>query len=846
MKEISRRKFLQISALAGAATMMPMPFRWLGSGTANAFSNSPNLSKWFDGLGAPLPLRGLGAGRSTNTIQVLGSTPDKGFANTNFYEVTASEFTDQLHPALGPTRLWGYRATNALATEQSHLGGLIVAVRGTASRIRFTNTLPSQHIIPIDTTLPGANQAQNRIAIHLHGGYIPWISDGGPFDWWTPAGVGGLSFQNGPTSLFDNIATQPMVPGQADYFYPNDQSTRLMWYHDHAHGITRTNAYAGLATGYLVVDPAQEAKIGNMAPTLGGPSFIPLVYQDKVFVGPNTAVTDPTWGVPGGATGVSRSDVRTLGSLWYDHVYDPRAFRMKKGRGILPAPNPSCVPEFFGDTMLVNGTVTPLVELEAKRYRFMLLNACNARFLNINLLEVMAGYEIKTDPLTLLPVDQVAMATGVPFAATPTPPVAGPPIIQIGTEGGYLYQEVTLTNNVFFNPALPSVGNLMLGCAERADIIIDFTGKAGKDFIFYNDAFGPFPAGPPANDYFAGNPATPAATFGSSPDTRQITRFRIKAALVADPQPAGAIIPANIMDPPPHINPALLAVGPVAPPAGARIINLTLNEDFDPYGRLRQLVGTTRPALIGKGFGLEYLQPVQPEEIIPQGELNVWRVFNTTADTHPMHFHLQDCQVLSRQPFKIVAGLFTPTGAARGPEKTELGWKETVKMNPGEVTTVIFKWDQPASPFTVPSSARATNTAADGMKLPAGTIYNEYVWHCHILEHEEHDMMRPLIITGPAPQRPNITPTSGSLLASVVGTQTFQVTVAPLTTFTVTTDSLVVTAGNIVQQVDATATTPLVPGSFDVVFSAPVPTGNVTFTVTDSTGLKSTVVVALI
>ena len=72
------------------------------------------------------------------------------------------------------------------------------------------------------------------------------------------------------------------------------------------------------------------------------------------------------------------------------------------------------------------------------------------------------------------------------------------------------------------------------------------------------------------------------------------------------------------------------------------------------------------------------------------------------------------------------------TGPERSPDKSELGWKETVRMNPGEVTTVIMKFDLPQVPFTVPPSPR--------------TGGNEYVWHCHILEHEEHDMMRPLVV----------------------------------------------------------------------------------------------------
>jgi len=91
-------------------------------------------------------------------------------------------------------------------------------------------------------------------------------------------------------------------------------------------------------------------------------------------------------------------------------------------------------------------------------------------------------------------------------------------------------------------------------------------------------------------------------------------------------------------------------------------------------------------------------------------------------------------QVLSRQPFRLINGVFTPSGAARGPEANEVGWKETVQMHPGEVTTVMMKFDLPTGlPFVVPPSPR--------------TGGNEYVYHCHILEHEEHDMMRPLVVT---------------------------------------------------------------------------------------------------
>jgi spore coat protein A len=526
-----------------------------------------------------------------------------------------------------------------------------------------------------------------------------------------------------------------------------------MWYHDHAHGTTRLNAYAGLATGYLLLDainasyyaPATGFTNGKFPPLLT--STYPLVFQDKVFVSSTTALTDPTWltlPVPQG-----------IGSLWYEHVYDPKLFKLKKGGAFVPPPNPSCIPEFFGDTMLANGLVYPTVTVEAKRYRFLMLNACNARFLNINLLGV--GNTPSTGPAPDVTTDP---KTGIPVVGTPL----GPPIIQIGTEGGFLVTERIHANGLYFNPATLT-GNLLLAPAERADVIIDFTGKEGQEFMMYNDAPGPFPAGPPSNDYYLGNPKNPIQpTPGTGPDTRNILRIKVVTG-ASDPQPKDIngnylpILDPNLVDPAllvPYTNtlPPIQAI-PIPATVNGQAVglkDLTLNEDFDQYGRLRQTIGTTAPAVVGKGFGLDYL--ATPSEMPVAGAIEAWRIFNLTADTHPIHFHLVNVQVLSRQPFKVVNGVFTPTGLARGPEPEELGWKETVKMHPGEVTTIIQKFDLPAVPFAVPPSKRATtqmNLTAGlyGMGLPDdGTQYNEYVYHCHILEHEEHDMMRPLVVTG--------------------------------------------------------------------------------------------------
>jgi spore coat protein A len=174
---------------------------------------------------------------------------------------------------------------------------------------------------------------------------------------------------------------------------------------------------------------------------------------------------------------------------------------------------------------------------------------------------------------------------------------------------------------------------------------------------------------------------------------------------------------------------------------------VTLNEGFDEFGRLIQMQGTNviraiDPVTEVPDYALAYDDAAT--ETPQAGGTEVWHIVNTTMDTHPIHIHLATAQILSRQPFDVdaftdpagavVGGTRVPVmiGVARGPLATELGWKETFKSNPGEVTTIIMKFDLPKTPFLVPRSPRTGGF--------------EYVWHCHILDHEEHDMMRPLII----------------------------------------------------------------------------------------------------
>jgi spore coat protein A len=149
----------------------------------------------------------------------------------------------------------------------------------------------------------------NRVAVHMHGGHVPWISDGGPFDWSTPNGTHGASFLN------NAILNPGAALNEAEYYYPMDQSARLMWYHDHAFGMDRCSAYAGVASGLIIRDTSgfEGVDLRNA----GMPDFIenggreiPLVFQDKIFCGPNIA-NDTTWAGP-----------TNPGDLWYAHVYD--------------------------------------------------------------------------------------------------------------------------------------------------------------------------------------------------------------------------------------------------------------------------------------------------------------------------------------------------------------------------------------------------------------------------------------------------------------------------------------------------------------------------------------------
>lgn len=701
----TRREFLKTTIVAGTAFAL---FRG-SEGKIWAYAQSPTLRKFV----APLP--GLGP----NGIPVASPTTNSAWPGADFYSLSAQPFTQQMHPDLpNPTHLWGYVDT---ATNKSrYLGPLIIAQRNKPVVLRMQNKLPANHILPVDTSLMGSEPdiPVNRCCVHLHGGLVPWTSDGGPYTWFTPSGIVGATDGSAGESFLNGVEG---LPGAADYYYPNNQSERLVWYHDHAMGITRLNAYAGMAAGYLITDPVLTALTTGDSPAIPGLAYtIPLIIQDKGF----KTVADQ-WGKPG--------------DLWYPSVYESGE---PNGRWDLGQPSDgfedetanlpaiSCVPEAFFDTIVINGMAYPYADIEPRRYRFLALNGSQARFFNLQLY-----YESTLNP-------------GEPDFSKP-----GPAFIQIGNEGGVLPMPVVLNNPPMQIPAgcdgsVDPNGpfNLLMAPAERADLIIDFSSvPVGSNLILYSDAPAPFPMGDPRYDYYTGCPdqsangGAPSTAAGKGPNTRTLMQFRV-VKLTGSPDPMNfdatlaaldGALPGAYRDS--HEPFGEFDLNPTAP--GVIFENKTLNEDFDEYGRLIQRVGSDQQ-LYDDSYGRNYMDA--PTEVYKAGQTVVWDIYNTTGDTHPMHFHLVNVQVIGRASFDASIPnilTFTPTSAFEPPDPNYRGWKETVRMNPGEVTRVIMKFDLPTVPFTVPGSLR------EG--LNGG---HEYVWHCHILEHEEHDMMRPLIV----------------------------------------------------------------------------------------------------
>jgi FtsP/CotA-like multicopper oxidase with cupredoxin domain len=552
-------------------------------------------------------------------------------ANASFSKHVALQ-TDLLDGTSVPTLMPD--GSQAIAVDDPHyLGPVIVASKDKPVRIVFYNLLPKgaegDLFLPTDSTLMGSGTGptgamdpmdqgsvmdlvrnpacseypkpdtcfkDDRATLHLHGGITPWISDGTPHQWITPADEATAWPQGVSVGNVPDMTSVPGVPdctaqtdGCQTFYYTNQQSARLMFYHDHAWGITRLNVYAGEAAGYLITDPTEQKLVdGGIIPA----DQIPLVIQDKTFV-PNAAqlaAQDPTW---------DTSRWGDEGNLWYHHVYmpaqnpgdpsgmsaygrwmygpwfwppatpphgpidnpyydpncnldDPATWQYDTDPFCEPAlipgtPNISVGMEQFNDTPVVNGTAYPTTSVEPKSYRLRILNAANDRFWNLQW--YVADPTTGTDSEVALKASELAAAQTDPNVF-PTPDTAvspaGPSWIQIGTEGGFLPAPVVVPNQPITwitDPTRFDVGNvdkhaLLLAPAERADVIVDFSKYAGKTLILYNDAPAAFPARVASYDYYTGAPdlspvGAPSILPGYGPNTRTIMQVKVAATTPA-------------------------------------------------------------------------------------------------------------------------------------------------------------------------------------------------------------------------------------------------------------------------------------------------------------------------
>jgi FtsP/CotA-like multicopper oxidase with cupredoxin domain len=424
--------------------------------------------------------------------------------------------------------------------------------------------------------------------------------------------------------------------------YTNDQRAATLWFHDHTLGITRLNVYAGLAGFWLLRDDVEDGlNLPGPAPRLGDPAGtryyeIPIAIQDRSF--------------------------NADGSLFYP---DSREFFDGYKGPYVPDTlvPPIWNPEFFGDSIVVNGKTWPYLEVEPRLYRLRILNGSNARFLVLKFDKDLSFH-------------------------------------QIGTEGGLL-------------PDAPLVlDQLLMAPAERADVIVDFSSfNVGDEIVLLN--LGP--------DSPFGELPIPEEEMANPRTTGQIMQFRV---VEGTGEGNSGEIPTEL--------PAIDRLASELPER-----DLTLNEMMYRAGDeelpIEADLGT------GREGRLEFFSPLTENPMVNDTE--IWRMINLTADAHPIHLHLVSFQVIDRIPFDKEAytvaqtryleegvegqppdPLDFATGEPEPPNSWEMGWKDTVIASPDHITRIIATFD------------------LEGL----------YVWHCHILEHEDNEMMRPFYV-GPMP-----------------------------------------------------------------------------------------------
>jgi spore coat protein A, manganese oxidase len=629
-----------------------------------------------------------------------GTMTQRGGKNIDLYEISMRQFEQQILPADMPmTTVWGYGAKAA----QSNRGLLLhnapsLTIEASVNRpvrIKWINELVDAngnylpHLLPVDQTLHWANPPGGE----MHRDMRPEFDETpGPY--------------TGPVPIVTHVHGAVGVADDSDGYAE-------AWY---------LPAATNIPAGYATEGTWYEFFAGKAAAAYGvewGPGFATFQYPNanrastiwyhdhalgmtrlNVYTGPagfyivrggpagDDAVLDSRTGQPASLPGpaprendkfppnkpyreipiaIQDRSFNTDGSLFYP---DTREFFDGIVGPFIPAEegfSPIWNPEFFGNMIIVNGNTWPFLNVEQRRYRFRFLNGCQSRFLILDF-------------------------NGIP----------GVEAWQIGNEGGFLAAPVNLT----------ALGNrLLMALAERADVIVDFTNVPPGGYVLANvGPDEPFGEGEPPDDFDAADPDS----------TGQIMQFRVGPAV----------------DPDTATPPQFLQLPPIAPlPAESVTRPLALIEKmgmgFDADGEelegpLEALLGT----VVG-GVAVEklWMDPVSENPAV--GATEVWELYNTTGDAHPIHVHEVVFEVVNRQALAMdgeeVAEPIALDGDPVPPEPWESGFKDTVTAHPGQVTRVRARFDTPG----------------------------QFVWHCHILEHEDNEMMRPYRIGPVQPGQPD-------------------------------------------------------------------------------------------
>ena len=529
------------------------------------------------------------------------------------------------------------------------------------------------------------------IVPHLHGGHTDFQYDGNPEFFFSPGyGV------RGPQWV------------EKKFIYGQEQPAGTLWYHDHALGITRLNVYTGMAGFYIVRDADDTGLTGN---TLGLPAFpyeAAFAIQDRMF--------------------------KTSGELFYpafpgDPYYAD--FIDEEGAILPPAQFPDGGPtglaEFFGDHMVVNGKIWPKMDVEPRNYRLRLLNGCDSRFLAIQFFEV--GPNEKDFTNASGPIGFTVVGSDQGLASEPTP-----------------------------------VDTLLMETGARYDIVVDFSSVTAGNRVIMKNIGGDEP--------FGGDIPGPQV-FG---ETDRIMAFDVNLPL--DLQVPDVSLIAG----------AFAGFGPNVP-TPTRTRKVALFEGKDEFGRLQPLLGTAEPATDFAGNPVNW--PATPEyasvglvgpmegsiawhspttENPALGTTEEWEIWNMTGDAHPVHLHLVHFEVLGRQWINMDSNVDEDGLIAVGTDPADDGAYKVTQpvVQHNTMTTgqygVGFKIVYPSNPSDaygaavpqpeeyVENARKDMVTALPGQITRIRATFDKpgrYVWHCHILSHEDHEMMRVLYVGNP-------------------------------------------------------------------------------------------------